>query len=306
MRVVITANRADTYSSRRLAAALEAGGHSVSFVSPFACALKIAGGQVEVVTADPAATRPDAVLLRATATGDLGIRLGRPLETFLATHYQLQGAVCLNDPQAKLCAGDKFLSLQIMAGAGVPVPPTVLAWEPAPAQVQAGEMFGFPCIVKANAGAWGEGVSLAADAPALGQAVQRAGAENQLVLAQQYLHGPAVCDLRVMVIGGDAVAAISRVPAAGEYRANFHRGGHARPFALTEIVAGTAVKAAQALGLQLAGVDVLLAEAGPVVLEANPSPGLEQIETVTGLDIAAKMAACLEECHAARRFPHQP
>lgn len=300
MRVVITANRVNTYSSRRLATAFETAGHSVNFVSPFDCALKITGRQVDVLAADPAAARPEAVLLRATATTDLGIRLGRPLETFLATHYQLQGAVCVNDPQAKLRAGNKFLSLQIMAGAGVPVPPTVLACEPVQAQLQAEEMFGFPCIIKANEGAWGEGVALASDAPSVGLAVQQAHTEKRFVLVQQYLHGPAICDLRVLVIGDEAVAAISRVPATGDYRANFHRGGQAKPFALTAVVAATAIKAAQALGLQLAGVDILLTEAGPVVLEANPSPGLEQIETVTGLDIAAKLVAHLEQC---RRNP---
>jgi ribosomal protein S6--L-glutamate ligase len=117
---------------------------------------------------------------------------------------------------------------------------------------------------------------------------------NANILVQQFIKEAEGTDVRALVIGGKVVAAIQRHGEPGEFRSNLHRGGKATAIKLTADERSTAIRAARALGLNVAGVDMLQSTTGPVVMEVNSSPGLEGIETATGVDVAGKIIAFLE------------
>ncbi len=292
MNILILANKFNTYSTRRLSEIFESRGHSVRLLSPFNTTLLVGGQRSAVIFSEgKPLSLPDVALLRVAAYTKFGVTLGRAAEYHLATQLQLQGVYCVNEPEAKRRAADKFLSLQLLNQTGLPVPPTALTWDAEKIEDLARDFLGEPLVLKANDRTWGQGVTLADNAKAAFAALKRAREEHSVTLAQRYIAEAAGQDIRVFVVGEKIAGAMRRRARPGEFRANAHLGGGAEGISnLPADYARLALTAVKTLELDIAGVDLLESAAGPLILEVNPSPGLEMIEKVTGKDIAGQVA----------------
>ena len=154
---------------------------------------------------------------------------------------------------------------------------------------------GSPVVIKLLEGTQGIGVVLGETHKSAKSVIEAFHGAEIAILVQQYIQEADGRDIRVLVIGSKVIAAMQRTGAAGDFRSNLHRGGHADEVKITAEERKTAVRAAKSMGLNVCGVDMLRSKHGPVVMEVNSSPGLEGIEQSTGVDVAAKMVAFLEK-----------
>ncbi len=295
MDVVVLGQKFDTYSMRRLVSVLEARQHSVRQISPITSSLKIGGNAPEIMAAGSRVMRADAVLLRCATYSSFGVTVVRAFETALGVQLKLQGAICINDPEAKQRAHNKFLTLQMLANAGIAVPPTFLTWEVTALETVIENEMGLPVILKMNEGTWGIGVTRADSLPSARSMFETIQSMERIILAQKYIEEAQQQDIRAFVIGGEVVAAMRRVARPGEFRSNIHQGAQAQKVELPEAFVAAALGAARVLDLEVAGVDLLESANGPLVLEVNPAPGLEQIEATTGVDIATLLVEYIEK-----------
>ncbi len=200
------------------------------------------------------------------------------------------GTVVLNPAQAVRLASHKFLSLQALARAGLPTPRSLMVAEEAALEPAAAWLDGPPVVAKRLRGSQGNGVALLRDREGLAAAGRLWLRRRQGLLLQEYLPPAGRRALRVRVVGERVAGAMELAPLAGDFRANFHLSGRARPVELPPPAASLALAAARALGLAIAGVDLIWPAGGaPLVLEANYAPGFAGLEAATGLDIAGAM-----------------
>ena len=192
--------------------------------------------------------------------------------------------------------------MQLLAGEGVGLPTTGFAHSGRDNKGLISMVGGTPLILKLLEGTQGMGVVLAETRKAAESVI---GAFRQLdanILIQEFIAEAQGSDVRAFVVGGRVVAAMERHAAPDEFRSNLHRGGTANPVKLTAKERNTAIRAARVMGLAVAGVDLIRSERGPLVLEVNSSPGLEGIETTTGVDVAGEIVEYIEN-HVAERDP---
>ena len=209
-------------------------------------------------------------------------------------HFQGKGVYCLNKELAFLVARDKWRSLQMLLEQGIAVPSSVLSGcevEPKQAIKQTTS----PMIIKTLKGSQGIGVILAECPQSAVSILETLKDANVPVLLQDFVEEAKGTDIRCFVIGDKVVATMQRMGQDGEFRANFHRGGTAEKVKLTEDEKSIAIRATKALGLAVAGVDLIRSKEGLLVLEVNASPGLEMIEKTSGIDIALQMILFLEQ-----------
>ena len=212
----------------------------------------------------------------------------------MVRQFEMMGIPTANGSVAIEQSRDKLHSMQLLAHAGVPMPVTGFAHNIQDIDLLLEAVGGPPVVIKLLEGTQGLGVVLAETRKAAESVV---GAFRQIdanILIQEYIEESNGADTRVLVVGGQAVAAMKRMAPAGEFRSNLHRGGTAVAVELTEQQRHIAVEAARIMGLGVAGVDLLQSNHGPVVLEVNSSPGLEGIETATGVDVADQIIEWLE------------
>jgi ribosomal protein S6--L-glutamate ligase len=184
---------------------------------------------------------------------------------------------------------DKMGCLQSLANAGVPIPETTLARQGTDAAWAVAAVGGPPVVLKFLAGTHGVGVLLADTEDGARSILEAMWSLEKNLLVQRYIDS-AGQDLRLFVVGDRVVAAMRRTAPEGKFRSNLHSGGRAAAFSPSTELTGLALRSAQALGLRIAGVDIIESADGPLVLEVNSSPGLEGIEDVTGVDIAGAIA----------------
>jgi ribosomal protein S6--L-glutamate ligase len=205
----------------------------------------------------------------------------------LVRQFEMMNAFAVNNSAAIARARDKLTCLQVLSSHGILVPRTIFTTQPDHAR-QAIEMVGgVPVVLKLMNSTQGLGVMLADTLQMARSVLDTLYNLGQSILIQQYVPEARGQDIRAFVVGDKVVAAIRRIAAAGEFRSNLHRGGRSEPAILDETSTGMAVRAARVMGLNVAGVDMLESNAGPMVLEVNASPGLEGIETSTKVDVAA-------------------
>jgi ribosomal protein S6--L-glutamate ligase len=201
----------------------------------------------------------------------------------------------LNESVAIGRSRDKLRSLQILARKGLGLPVTAFAHDPR----QTGEVIqmvgGAPVVIKLLEGTQGIGVVLAETENSARSVIEAFRGANVNILVQEFIKEAKGSDIRAFVIGNKVVAAMERQGAEGDFRSNLHRGGTASAIKITPEERSTAVRAARALGLNVAGVDMLRSNHGPVVMEVNSSPGLEGIEKATNKDIATKIIQFIED-----------
>jgi ribosomal protein S6--L-glutamate ligase len=295
MRIGILSRKASLYSTRRLREAAEARGHDVRVVNYLRCYMDISAQRPTVVYhdhQDPKSKEEelhfDAIIPRIGASYTF-------YGTAVVRQFEVNGVFSVAESQAIVRTRDKLRSLQILSREGVGLPVTTFAHSTRHTRGLIDRVGGAPVVVKLLEGTQGMGVVLAETFKAAESVI---GAFRQLdanILVQEFIKEAGGTDIRAFVIGKKVVAAMERRAAPGEFRSNLHRGGSAEAIKLTREERSTAVKAARALGLDVAGVDLLRAERGPVVIEVNSSPGLEGIEGSTGKDVAAAVIEFIEK-----------
>ena len=286
MKLAILSRNSKLYSTRRLVEAARGRGHTVRVLDPLRCYMRIAADGFSMHYKG----RPincDAVIPRIGASVT---RYG----TAVLRQFELMGAYTPNPSDAILRARDKLRAHQLLAAQGIDMPVTVFGDNPDDTQDLLSMLGAPPHVVKLNEGAQGAGVILTEKASASKGVIEALRGLYANFLVQEFVGEAEGSDLRCFVVGDRVVAAIRRQAAEGDFRANLHQGGSAERVQPTAQEQSVAVRSARALGLAVAGVDLIRSSRGPLVLEVNSTPGLGGVEAVTGTDIAAQVVAHIE------------
>ncbi|GAB3507563.1 30S ribosomal protein S6--L-glutamate ligase [Spirosoma knui] len=290
MRIAILSANPNLYSTRRLLKAANERGHEGIVVNHLNCQVMIEGGRPSVLYEGRELDPVDAIVPRIGASvTDYGCAIVR--------QFEMMNVFTTAKSQAITRSRNKLRSLQVLSKAGVGLPKTVFANHPKNGNVaQLIELVGGPpVVIKLLEGTQGIGVVLAETAKAATSTIEAFYGLKKHVLVQEFVAEAKGADVRAFVVGGKVVGAMKRQGLEGEFRSNIHRGGNAVAVQLTADEETTAIEAAQALGLKVAGVDMLPSDRGPLVLEVNSSPGLEGIEMATNVDVAAAIIAYIED-----------
>ena len=287
MKIAILSRDGTLYSCKRLREAAKRRGHIVEVLDPLSCYMNINPAESSVHYKGQQLPHYDAVIPRiGSAITYYGLAALR--------QFEMLGSYPLNESVAITRARDKLRSLQLLARQGIDLPITGIAHSPDDTSDLINMVGGAPLVVKLVEGTQGIGVVLAETRQAAESVVDAFRGLNAHILVQEYIQEAKGCDIRCLVVGNEVVAAIERRAKEGDFRSNLHRGGVATVADITPAEREIALKAAQTLGLDVAGVDILRANRGPLVMEVNASPGLEGVETTTGIDIAGKMIEWIE------------
>jgi ribosomal protein S6--L-glutamate ligase len=288
MKIAILSRNTRLYSTQRLVEAARERGHVVRVLDPLRCYVRIAPGNMEIRYKGKALRDIDAVIPRiGTQSTFYGTAVLRQLE--------MMGVYTPNPSDAVLRARDKLRCLQILASHGLQMPVTVFGDNPDDTTDVLTMLGEPPHVIKLNEGSQGTGVVLAEKRSASQSVIEAFRGLYANFLVQEFIAEAKGSDLRCFVVGNKVVAAMQRDASPGEFRANLHRGGTAIKATLSPQEKRIAVKSAAALGLGIAGVDLLRSNRGPLLLEVNASPGLEGIEAASGLDVAGFIVQHLEQ-----------
>jgi len=286
MRIAILSRKSRLYSNAALRRAAISRGHSATTLDPINLHFSL-GMERPAIFDRSRRLRPFSAMIPRIQPND-------PYGLASIEHFELTGCFVLNSGGSVALAHDKFNSLQALAQANVPVPPTVLVKHPLSVPSALREIGGLPAIFKPLSGAQGMGVILI-ESEAVANSLVGLGWEwNQPCLLQKFYPEAAGEDLRFIVISGDVVAGMKRVAKKGDWRANFHSGGKGECYEPTVHDMRLALRSTKAIGLNFCGVDILLTNNGPVVVEVNASPGLQEISRVTGVDVAGELIRYIE------------
>lgn len=295
MKLLMLCREPRLYSCQRLKEAAEASGYQMDILDPNRCLLKLSQNRPHFQLFYQSSFESEPYLLPdydglIPRFGSTSTKMG----CAVLRHFTAKNVPCLNTEQAFLQSRDKWQSLQLLVQAGVAVPQTVLSGTEYQAN-QTVKQIGSPTILKTLSGSQGIGVILAEKMQSAISILETLNQAGVPVLLQEFVEEAKGTDLRCFVVGNRVVASMQRIGQNGEFRANCHRGGAAEKIQLTNEEKQIALKAAQVLNLDVAGVDLIRSKQGLQVLEVNASPGLEMIEKTSGIDIALQMIAYLEK-----------
>ena len=288
MRIAILSRNPSLYSTRRLVEACKQRDHTVDVLNTLKCYMDIAAHRPSVHYQGKELEPYDAVIPRIGASVTF-------YGAAVLRQFEMMGAYPLNESVAINRSRDKLRALQIMARAGIGLPLTGFAHSPDNTKDLIKLVGGAPLVVKLLEGTQGKGVVLAETHKAAESLIDAFRNLDANFLVQEFIKEAGGADIRCLVVGTKVVAAMKRQAKEGEFRSNLHRGGTASLIRLTPEERSTAVRSAKKMGLNVAGVDLLRSNHGPVVLEVNSSPGLEGIETATGKDIASLIIQFIEK-----------
>lgn len=288
MKLAILSRAKNSYSTRRLKLAAQQRGHKVLVLDTTNFGIALESEHPELYFRSKRLSTYDAVIPRIGASITY-------FGTAVVRQFEQMGVYCLNSSNGISNSRDKLRSLQIMSRHDIGIPPTTFVRDRSdilPAIVRVG---GAPVIIKLLEGTQGVGVILAETMKVAEAIIETLHSAKQNVLIQGFVSESRGRDIRAFVVGDRVVAAMRRVAQSGEFRSNVHRGGKAEPVELDPEYERTAVRAAQLMGLKMAGVDMLEGSDGPKVMEVNSSPGLQGIESATNLDIADSIIQYIED-----------
>jgi ribosomal protein S6--L-glutamate ligase len=288
MRIVLLCRNPQLYSHRRLIEAARARGHEIDTVNHLRCTIDIASHRPKIHYHGKALAKPDAVIPRIGASVTF-------FGTAVVRQFEMMRVYCVNESVAISRSRDKLRSLQLLSRKGIGLPVTVFAHKTSKADDIVKLAGGAPVIIKLLEGTQGIGVVLGETPKAAASIIEAFGGVNTNILVQEYVEEAKGEDVRCIVVGDRVVASMQRKGREGDFRSNLHRGGSARAARITPQERATAIGAARAMGLNVCGVDMLRSNHGPVVMEVNSSPGLEGIETATGVDVAGKIIEFIEK-----------
>ncbi|MEZ5857343.1 MAG: 30S ribosomal protein S6--L-glutamate ligase [Hyphomicrobiaceae bacterium] len=287
MKLVMLSRNPSLYSHRRIVEAAHQRGHDIDVINTLSVHVNITANKPLLRQGGRTLEAYDAVIPRIGASvTNYGLAVLR--------QFEIQGVFPLNESVAIGRSRDKLRALQILARAGVGMPNTAFAHRPRKAAEVVAEVGGAPVVIKLLEGTQGMGVILAETDASAASTIEAFSAANVNILVQEFIAESAGTDVRALVVGGKVVAAMKRTSKKGDFRSNLHRGGKAQPVKLSEEEQATALRSAEALGLNVAGVDMLRSARGTLVLEVNASPGIEGMEAASGVDVAGAMIAFLE------------
>lgn len=288
MKIAILSRNKKLYSTRRLIEACEQRGHEPLVLDVLRCYMDIESSKPDVHYKGKEVPDVEAVIPRIGASVTF-------YGTAVLRQFEMMGAFPLNESVAVVRSRDKLRSLQLLSRKGIGLPKTGYANDPDDIQDLITMIGGAPLVIKLLEGTQGIGVVLAETKKAAESVIEAFMGLNANIMVQEYIKEAGGADIRCLVIGEKVVAAMKRQAAPGEFRSNLHRGGSASIVKISPAERETAVKAASVMGLNVAGVDILRSERGPLVMEVNSSPGLEGIEKASGKDIAGMIVEFIEK-----------
>jgi ribosomal protein S6--L-glutamate ligase len=288
MKIGILSRNPKIYSTHRLVKAALSRGHNVRVINPLRCYMNITSAKPMVHYKDQLLNDYHVIIPRIGASVTY-------YGSAILRQFEMMGVYSLNESTSITRSRDKLRALQILSRSGIGLPVTSYAHSTKMTEKLIKMVGGAPCVVKLIEGTQGKGVILADTKEAAESVIDGFRQMKAHFLVQEFIKESNGCDIRAFVIGDKVVASMMRRAKEGDFRSNLHRGGSAVPVEISAEEAAVAVKAAKALGLNVAGVDLLRSSRGPLVLEVNSSPGLQGIETCTGLDIASMIIEYIEK-----------
>ena len=289
MKIAILSRKHSLYSTQRLVEAAHERGHSADVIDTLRCYMNVSSSAPNVHYKGAVLKTYDAVIPRVGASVTFyGAAVIRQLE--------MMGVFCVNDSVAITRARDKLRSLQILSKKGIGMPITGFAHSMAEIEDLIRMVGGPPLVIKFLEGTQGIGVILVETTNAARSVLEAFLGLKVNIMVQEFIREAAGCDLRCFVVGGKVVAAMQRkAKSPEEFRSNLHRGGSAEPVVLTDEESKMVVRAAHIIGLNVAGIDMIRSNRGPLIIEVNASPGLEGIENTTGVNVAGEIIKFIEE-----------
>ncbi|WP_166826329.1 30S ribosomal protein S6--L-glutamate ligase [Thalassoroseus pseudoceratinae] len=288
MKIALLSRKASLYSTRRLREAAEERGHVVKIVDYLRCYMDITANRPKVMYQAEPLDDFEAVIPRIASTWTF-------YGTAVVRQFEMMNVFTTNDSLAISRSRDKLRCMQLLARKGIGLPVTGFAHATKDIDGLLNIVGGAPVVIKLLEGTQGIGVILAETRKAAEAVIEAFRGLDANILVQEYIKEAGGSDIRCFVVGDRVVAAMKRQAKPGEFRSNIHRGGSAEKIKLTPEERSTAVRTAKALSLNVAGVDILRSNHGPVVMEANSSPGLEGIEQATGVNVASKIIEFIEK-----------
>ena len=287
LRIGILSRGPRLYSTRRIKEAAIARGHSVQILDTLRFGIYMKQGEPDLTYRGRGLGHFDAIVPRI---GNSVTFFG----TSVVRQFEQMGAYCLNTASSITASRDKLASIQALSRHDIGIAQTAFVRSQKDVLRSIQEMGGAPVIIKLLSGTQGIGVILAESNKVAEAIIETLSSVNQNVLVQNFVSESKGRDIRAFVIGDKVVAAMRRTALGQEFRSNVHRGGSTKFIELDPVYEKTAVRAAQILNLNVAGVDMLEGRDGPVIMEVNSSPGLEGIEKASGIDIATEIIHFME------------
>ena len=282
MKLAILSRAPRCYSTRRLREAAESRGHRVKVLNTMKFSIDVSTGSPDLFFRSKPVSNYDAILPRIGASVTyFGMAVVR--------QFEQMDVFCANSSMGIMNSRDKLRSLQMLSRHKIGIPESAFVRDRNDVMPAIKRVGGAPVILKLIEGTQGVGVILAESDKMAQAIVETLHSTQQNVLIQEFVEESRGRDIRALVVGDRVVAAMRRIARPDEFRSNVHRGGRVEPVVLDEDYCETAIRAAQIMGLKIAGVDMLEGQSGPVVMEVNSSPGLQGIEMATRLDVAGAM-----------------
>lgn len=288
MHIAVLSRNSHLYSTRRL---IEEGlnrGHKTEVVDHLKCNIVIEKKNPRIFYKNRYLDDVDAIIPRIGASVTF-------YGSAVARQFEMRKVFTANESQAIIRSRDKLRSLQILSRASIGLPKTVFTNYSTNVEEIFSEIGSFPVIIKLLEGTQGIGVVLAENRSAASSVIESFHGLKARIIVQEFIKEAKGADIRAFVVDGKVVGAMKRQAKEGEFRSNLHRGGKAEIIKLSREEKEIAIASAKALGLGVAGVDMLQSKRGPLVMEVNSSPGLEGIEKATGINIAGKIIEYLEK-----------
>lgn len=287
MNIKILSANANLYSTRRLVEAAKARKHEVEVINHTKCDIVIEKKNPVIIYKGQKLDHTDAIIPRIGASVTF-------YGTAVVRQFEMMRVFTTTESQALVRSRDKLRSMQILSRAGLGLPKTVFTNYSKNVKEIVDQAGGAPVIIKLLEGTQGIGVILVETRKAAESVIEAFNNLQARVIVQEFIKEAGGADIRAFIVDGQVVGAMKRQGKEGEFRSNLHRGGTASVIKLTDEEETAALKAARAMGLGIAGVDMLQSDRGPLILEVNSSPGLEGIEQATGKDIANHIIKYIE------------
>ncbi|MFT4563758.1 MAG: ribosomal protein S6--L-glutamate ligase [Gammaproteobacteria bacterium] len=288
MKIAILSRNKNLYSTRRL---IEAGierGHEMPIINHKRCYMNITSHKPSIHFNGEAIEGVDAIIPRIGASISF-------YGTAVVRQFEMMGVYSVNESVAITRSRDKLRAVQLLSRRGIGLPITGFANSPGDTEDLLKFVGGAPVVIKLLEGTQGVGVVLAETKKAAESVIEAFSGLKANFMVQEFIKEAGGADIRCLVVGDKVVAAMKRQGKEGEFRSNLHRGGSAKLIKITPEERSTAVRSAKVMGLNVAGVDLLRSNHGPVVMEVNSSPGLEGIEKATGKDVASMIIEFIEK-----------
>lgn len=287
MNIAILSRNSNLYSTRRLLEAAEERGHTARILDHLKCDIIIEQNNPLIYYKGEIIEDIDAIIPRIGASVTF-------YGSAVVRQFEMMNVFTTTNSQALVRSRDKLRSLQLLARSGVGLPKTAFTNYSKEEKNLVEAVGGAPLVIKLLEGTQGVGVVLAETKKAAQSVIEAFHNLKARVIVQEFIKEAKAADIRAFVVNGEVVGAMKRQGKEGEFRSNLHQGGTATVVKLSRAEKSAALKATQAMGLSIAGVDMLQSSRGPLILEVNSSPGLEGIEKATNVNVAGKIIEYIE------------